>query len=167
MVADECRVEKESGAMRIWFPKGKQPVIKVNQDKEAVSFYGALNVATGEEVACKALRQTSEYTVKFLRKLEKIYQDKKVLLIWDGAPWHRSKVKDYLKEKGKRWKLELMYFPPYSPDLNPQEQVWKKAKESCAHNSEDEFKVKVKRFCQFLRFTKFATNFFKKYRDSG
>lgn len=167
MVADECRVEKESGAMRIWFPKGKQPTIKVEKDKEAISFYGALNVATGKEIVHQALRQTSEYTVKFLRKLEKIYQGKKVLLIWDGAPWHRGKVKDYLKEKNKKWKLELMYFPPYSPDLNPQEQVWKKTREHCTHNNEDEFDVKVKKFCQFLKHTKFATNFLKKYRDSG
>lgn len=163
LVADECRLEKESSAMRIWFPKGKQPTIKVDQDKEAISFYGALNVATGKEIAYKAVRQTSEYTVKFLRKLEKIYQGKKVLLIWDGAPWHRGKVKDYLKEKNKKWKLELMYFPPYSPDLNPQEKVWKKTREYCAHNSEDEFKIKVKRFYRFLSKTTFRTNFLKKF----
>jgi len=167
LVADECRLEKESGARRIWFPKGKQPIIKVDQNKEAISFYGALNVITRKEIAYKALRQTSEYTVKFLRKLEKIYQGKKVLLIWDGAPWHRGKVKDYLKEKNKKCKLELMYFPPYSPDLNPQEKVWKKAKAVCSHNSEDEFKVKIKRFYQFLKRNKFTTNFLKKYRNSG
>lgn len=163
LVADECRVEKESGTIRIWFPKGKQPTIKIDQDKEAMSFYGALDVTTGKEIVQQTLRQTSEYTVKFLRKLEKIYQGKKVLLIWDGAPWHRGKVKDYLKEKNKKWKLELMYFPPYSPDFNPQEQVWKKAKACCSHNSEDEFIVKVKRFGQFLYKTTFRTNFLKKF----
>ena len=80
--------------MRIWYPKGKQPTIAVEQEKETVSFYGAVNVATGKEVVYKTVRQTSEYTVAFLRKLEKMYQSKKVLLIWDGAPWHRGKVKD-------------------------------------------------------------------------
>lgn len=53
-----------------------------------------------------------------------------VLLLWDGAPWHRGEVKKYLKhETAKKWRLEITYFPPYSPDFNPQEHVWKEAKE--------------------------------------
>ena len=163
LVSDECRVEREFGIMGIWYLKGKQPSVAVDQKKEAISFYGALNVVTGKETVSPAPRQTSEYTVRFLRKLEKEYQGKKVLLIWDGAPWHRGKVRDYLKEKGKKWWLEIIYFPAYSPDLNPQEHVWKLAKQTCTHNSEDSFEVKVKRFYRFLKRKKFVTNFLEKY----
>jgi len=163
LVSDECRVEKESGIMGIWYPRGKQPSIAVEQQKEAVSFYGALNVATGKESILKAPRQTSAYTVRFLRKLEKEHQGKKVLLIWDGAPWHRGKVKDYLKEKGKKCWIEIMYFPAYSPDLNPQEHVWKLSRQTCTHNSENPFEVKVEKFHRFLKRKRFVTNFLKKY----
>ncbi|MBI4999727.1 IS630 family transposase [Candidatus Gottesmanbacteria bacterium] len=162
MVADECRIQRESGVTSIWFKKGKYPNIKVDQKREAVSFYGALNIKTGEETVLDASRQTSRNTVSFLRKLERIYQRKDVLLIWDGAPWHRGEVKKYLKEKNKKWKLQLMYFPPYSPDYNPQEQVWKRSKQEIIHNSEEEFEVKILNFYKFLVRTKFNTNFINK-----
>lgn len=163
MVSDECRVERESGTRRIWYPKGKQPNIAVEKKKEAVSFYGALNLKTGQVTSLKTPRQISAYTVKFLRKLEKKYAGKKVLLLWDGAPWHRGKVREYLKEKNKKWELELMYFPAYSPDMNPQEHVWKLTREICTHNSEDSFETKVKRFSRYLKSKRFTTNFLKKF----
>lgn len=149
--------------MSIWYAKGKQPTILVDQEREAVSFYGALDVATGKDIVMKAPKQESGYTVQFLRKLEKLHVGKKVLLLWDGAPWHRGKVREYLKEKNKKWFLEIVYFPPYSPDMNPQEQVWKAAKRACTHNSTDAFEVKVRKFYQFLYRKKFYTNFLKKF----
>lgn len=149
--------------MSIWYPKGKQPTIRVNQVREAVSFYGALDVQRGREIVMKTPRQESCYTVEFLRKLERRYAGKKVLLLWDGAPWHRGKVREYLEERNKQWFLEILYFPPYSPDMNPQEQVWKAAKRQCTHNSIDEFDVKVRKFYHFLYRKKFYTNFLKKF----
>jgi len=115
LVADEVMVKRESGLSSIWYPKGEYPDIKVDHVKESLSFYAALNVKSGKCHVLDAQRQTSFYTVWFLRNLERTYKGKKVLLVWDGAPWHRGKVKDYLKEKDKDWSLKLMYFPPYAP----------------------------------------------------
>jgi hypothetical protein len=47
LVADECRIEKEAGTGAVWFPRGETITIKVDQQKQAVSFYGALNVESG------------------------------------------------------------------------------------------------------------------------
>ena len=163
LVADECRVKRESDLQSIWYKKGQYPTIKVDQKREAVSFYGALNIKTGQCHLRDSPWQRSTETVQFLIKLEGIYQGKKVLLIWDGAPSHRGKVKDYLRSTNKKWQLELMYFPAYSPDLNPQEQVWKKARKHITHNSEEEFEDKTRRFFNFIRSTKLKTNFLKKY----
>ncbi|KKS83477.1 MAG: hypothetical protein UV59_C0038G0002 [Candidatus Gottesmanbacteria bacterium GW2011_GWA1_43_11] len=99
LVSDECRIQKESGITSIWYQRGKYPEIKVEQVKQALSFYGALDVKTGRETVLDASRQTSFYTVRFLRKLEAKYRGKNVLLIWDGAPSHRGEVRKYLKEK--------------------------------------------------------------------
>ena len=163
LVADECRVQTESDTTSIWYPKGKYPTIKVDQTKQALSFYGALNVATGECHALDAPRQTSASTVSFLRKLERMYQGKQVLLIWDGAPWHRGEVRQYLKQKHKQWQLELIYFPAYSPDLNPQEHVWKQTRKHTTHNSEQGFDDKCLNFYKYLVQTKFTSNFLQKY----
>lgn len=163
LVSDECRIQKESGIQSIWYPKGQYPEIKVEQVKQACSFYGALNVRTGKETVLDAPRQMSWYTVQFLRKLERQYRGKDVLLIRDGAPSHWGKVKNYLREKEKKWKLRIEYFPSYSPDLNPQEQVWKRGKQAVTHNSEDDFDTKTLNFYKFLVKTTFKTNFLGKY----
>lgn len=164
LVEDESRVQKESGIQSIWFHRGKYPDIKVVGEKKALSFYGALNVKTGKCHIMDSSRQKSKHTVEFLRRLESSYQDKRVLLIWDGAPWHRGKVKEYLKKTTeKKWKLEILYFPPYSPDLNPQEHIWKEAKEKTTKNSEEEFDSKLLKFYKYITKTKFKTNFLLKY----
>ncbi len=163
VVADECRIERESGVTNIWYPKGKYPDIKVEQKKEAVSFYGALNVKTGKENTLILPKQNSHYTVEFLEQLEEEYQGKDALLIWDGAPSHRGEVKKYLRRRNKKWRIKLMYLPPYSPDYSPQEQVWKQGKQNVTHNSEDDFFTKVVKFYEFLKTKRFKTNFMKKW----
>ncbi len=163
LVADECRVEKEAGVARIWYRKGVSPLIRVEQQKEALSFYGALNVQTGVCHVKDFKRQVSGNTVSFLRGLAKTYRGKKVLLIWDGAPWHRGEVRSYLKEREKKWWLTLLNFPAYCPALNPQEHVWKQARQQVTHNSEAEFEERLYRFRQYLTQIIFKTNFLKKY----
>lgn len=162
LVEDECRVQRESSIKSIWYRKGTYPTIKVDQKKEGRSFYGALDVKTGKDHVWDCERQNSAATVCFLRQLEDYYQGKQVLLLWDGAPSHRGKVKAYLRER-KRWQLTLVYFPPYSPDLNPQEHVWKQAKQATTHNSEDSFDNKLYKFRQYLVHITFTTNFLEKY----
>ncbi len=164
LVGDECRVEKESGIKSIWYPKGEYPAIEVEQEKEAVSFYGALNVKTGKQSVRRITgRQNSANTVLFLEQLEDEYQGMDVLLIWDGAPSHRGEVKVYLRRRNKKWRIEIIYFPAYSPDLNPEEKVWKRGKANITHNNEDGFATKVNKFEQYLLQTKFNTNFLRKY----
>lgn len=163
LVEDECRVEYESGIQGIWHQKGKYPSIKVEQIRKAVSYYGALNLKTGKCHLRDTDWQNSKETVLFLTSLEKRYKGKKVLLIWDGAPSHRGEVKKYLSIPDKKWQLEIEYFPPYSPHLNPQEKVWKKARSKTTHNSELSFEEKTYAFFKYVKSNKFKSNFLKKY----
>jgi len=171
LVEDESRVTRESSLKSIWYAKGQYPEIRVDQKKEGRSFYGALDITTGKCHLWDIDKQNSANTVKFLKQLEDYYQGKEVLLIWDGAPSHRGEVKQYLKKLHKqpktynktRWKLQIQYFPPYSPKLNPQERIWKNAKQHITHNSEDTYEDKLYKFRQYIVHTKFNTNFLKKY----
>lgn len=52
----------------------------------------------------------------------------KMLLIWDGAPIHRSKeLKAYLAEC-EPGRIHLEPLPPYAPEVNPQESIWRALK---------------------------------------
>ena len=82
---------------------------------------------------------TSSAIVLFLKYFLKKYPRRKLILIWDGAGIHRSQaVKDFLTTTNR---LQLYRIPPYSPELNPDEMVWKQLK-----------KVEMKnKFCKSLR----------------
>jgi transposase len=61
--------------------------------------------------------------VKFLRKVKRFYEGKRVWLFVDNGPTHTSaKAKRYVESHEG---IELRFLPPYSPDLNPKEQWWK------------------------------------------
>ena len=71
-------------------------------------------------------------TVKILKKVRKVYPKKKILLLWDGAGWHRgSKTQEFIK---KDQKIKTIYFPKYTPEENPQEHVWKSGRDQVTHN---------------------------------
>lgn len=63
------------------------------------------------------------HIIRYLKELKKHLSGKKLLLIWDGLPVHRSKkVQAYLQTQ-KRW-LRVERFPAYAPELNPIEYLW-------------------------------------------
>ena len=66
---------------------------------------------------------TSEAAIRFLKELRRHLRGRKLLLIWDGLPIHRSKiVSRYLAEQ-RSW-LKVERFPAYAPELNPIEYCW-------------------------------------------
>ncbi len=126
VVADECKIQREPNRFYRWNGKGQTPIIKVDRKKgDAVSFYAGLSLKTKREVAYLTKeRQTGHETCFFLNEIKKNYQGKgTVLLVWDGARHHMGEVKGWLQKNPGV--VELFNFPPYCPDINPQEHVWK------------------------------------------
>lgn len=162
MVADEARLEYDITTKPVWSKKGQRPVVFTKSIKQSRSFYGSLDLKKGREIVHHCQKQNQKETITFLEKIRKIYQGLKLLLIWDNAPWHKGKeIRNYLKGKKN---LELMNFPPYSPELNPQEKVWKTTRQKVSHNHfNEDFQISINNFQAFLERTTFKTNFLKKY----
>lgn len=76
----------------------------------------------------------SSAIIEFLRLLlERI--PRKILIVWDGASVHRSKqLKAFLKDFEPAHRLHLVIQPPYSPQLNADEQVWQRIKNVALKN---------------------------------
>ena len=76
---------------------------------------------------------TAEATVSFLQKIEKSYPEKKQIhLFCDNARYYRNKsVKIYLETS----RVKMHFLPPYSPNLNPIERLWKWMKERVLYNT--------------------------------
>ena len=129
---DEMVLSTQTTFQKIWLPKGEYPKIEASNKKENRSIYGFLNIKTGTEHAFKTEWQNMHITAKILKNVRKIYPTQKILLFWDGPGWHRgSMVQEFIKVDGK---IEIIHFPKYSPEENPQEHVWKKGRSAVTHN---------------------------------
>jgi transposase len=160
LTGDEMVLSTQTTLQKVWLPKNEFPKIDVSNKRDSRSVYGFLNISNGQEHAFKAEWQNSTITCEILEKLCQIYEGKDILLNWDNAPWHKSKeVRKWLSET--KHKIHLLAFPPYSPDLNPQEHVWKTGRSNVTHNTfiEDIDKA-TDEFVNYLNNTCFAYDFF-------
>ena len=124
--ADEASVRTNYHAGTTWAPVGKTPVVTGSGEKRSISMISAIS-PRGE-----LHFQVHEFGVKqeeFLEFCKMLVADagRPVFLIMDNSQVHKAKtLKAYAEESNGM--LTLFFLPPYSPDLNPDEWVWKNVK---------------------------------------
>lgn len=130
--ADEARINYDEEVRRCWLRRGQKTVIKVTRDKSKhQSYFGALNLTTHKHELIRLNWQNTENTIEAIRELTKRNPHKNLYIIWDNARWHRSKELRLLLGKGNEFEhIHFIWLPPYAPDENPQEHVWKYGKEA-------------------------------------
>jgi len=139
---DEAILSTRTTFQKVWLPENDYPKVEMSSKRINRSLYGFLNLKNGQEKVFVYEWQNMYITVKALQQIRRTYpknnnrgnmiKSKKILLLWDNAGWHKgSKVQEYLKKDGK---IEVVYFPRYAPEENPQEHVWKKVKQEKIHN---------------------------------
>jgi transposase len=132
LAEDEASLYLQATTMRVWHACGQTPVIHIAPQRDSIHFYGALNLQTGQETVMRSPIMNGATTVLFLRLLLATYPTQPILFLWDRATWHRSKlVKAFLQDNPR---LEILWLPPASPELNPQAHVWKATREAISHN---------------------------------
>lgn len=73
--------------------------------------------------------QNSDEVLVATQQFLKAYPHKKICIVWDNAPFHKSlKIREQLKNGGLLERVHLIAMPPYAPDENPIEHVWNTAK---------------------------------------
>ena len=134
LFVDECHLLWGDVLGYVWGPRGKRVEVPLLNEAERQTYYGALNLLTGRAVAFPTTTANGEETVRFLRWLWWRVQCRPMIIVWDGASYHRSAaVKAYLHQiNGDRSETEhrihLIQFAPYAPGQNPMEDVWLAAK---------------------------------------
>lgn len=147
LASDETRMIWETQSRRAWLKTNKKTVLKVNRSKDYQSFLGSLNLKTGRCHLHSLSWQNQEETIKALKKLKAYYLEKKICLVWDNAGWHKGKlIRKELTKKESLTNFHLINFPPYAPDTNPQEHVWKYAKDKITEKPTISFKQKINNF---------------------
>lgn len=159
---DEMSLYFQATLTHVWSPVGQTPLVRVTPQRDLVHFFGALNLRTGQEIALSLPQQTTETTVHFLRHMLVCLPHRPLLLLLDRAPWHRGQaLRDLLVQEPR---LQVVYFPPACPDLNPQEHVWERARDEVGHNHDfTSFGRLCGAFSRFLNTTLFPIDFLAHY----
>jgi transposase len=108
--------------------------VKCKQRKrERQTTFGSIDIKTGKMVINFADKGNYQSFKKHLKKVLWEFKDaRKIIMILDNVRYHHAKLlKKFL---AKHDKIELMYLPAYSPDLNPIERAWWYMRKSITHN---------------------------------
>jgi len=125
---DESCFGRISQAIGCWSPVGQRPVVPSQIVREYTYAYGAVCPTDGSFVSLVLPDMRTECLNIFLQELSERHPDNHLLVILDGAASHRSGALQLPEH------MTLLSLPPYSPELNPQENVWGEIKKEGFYN---------------------------------
>ncbi|PIQ72273.1 hypothetical protein COV86_03925 [Candidatus Roizmanbacteria bacterium CG11_big_fil_rev_8_21_14_0_20_35_14] len=141
-----------------WILKGKEndKFIKTNTGRDRINLNGALNLNNHSAIVLNEKTINKFATIRLLNRLYRKHKTGKVHLILDNASHHYAKLVKLWIKKHRRFKLDFL--PPYSPNLNLIERLWKFFHQKVLWNryfeTFDEFRNTSLRFLKTLILTK-------------
>jgi transposase len=123
MFQDEARFGRMIRIRRCWAPAPMRPVVQNGYQREYTYLYGAVDTVTGEFEQMICDKMNSCRMSEFLARVSEAHKDRYIVMVVDGASSHRSK--DVVVPEN----IRLLPLPPYSPELNPCENIWGRQRE--------------------------------------
>jgi transposase len=115
-----------------WMPKNARKLVKTNGAREKDYVIGTVCPSDGKTFFLQTVWMDSLIVKSFFQELAEFYPDKKHLIILDNVSYHKCQGnKDFPLPEN----IELMFLPPYSPELNPIERLWNHLKGTFLNNS--------------------------------
>ena len=121
---DECHFQQHGSRCTMWVPPEEtDPVVLHAPTRKSVALFGAVNLKGGQMISQFNPLFEAQSFLAFLKSLiRRRNHGRKMVVISDNARYHHAAtLKDWLHEH--RASLELLFLPPYSPELNPIERV--------------------------------------------
>jgi len=143
---DAAHMRSDHHAGRTWGKKGETPIVETTGARHGLSLISAITSKGKMRFMIKEKGGVNAGVfIEFLKRLM-VGATRPIYLIVDRGPAHRAKkTKAFVETLGG--KLKLFFLPPYSPDRNPDELVWKHLKADTVGRmvttSKDDFKKKV------------------------
>ncbi len=140
---DESHISLTALLGKTWAPRGKTPTQKVTGKRGGISAMSAISQCGSLLFTLHDKRIASDEVIHFLQQLLKHHKRRHLVVVMDQASPHTSKKTQNYIDSQKR--LHVFYLPPYSPDWNPDEQVWNhlKHQELKGHQAKTKEEMKV------------------------
>jgi len=132
---DECHFQQHGSRCAMWVPpEDSDPVIFHAPSHKSIGVFGAVNNTNGYFVTSMNHKFDA---MSFLMFLKQLLRHRRMgccmVIVVDNARWHHAKaLAPWLKSNRDRIRLDFL--PPYSPELNPVERVWKLTRRLCTYN---------------------------------
>lgn len=139
---DEVHFNIVTSVTRTWCRKGSNPKVKSFPGRQKVSYSGFIIPQTGELFVSKPEKFNYKSTIDSVRLFLEAHpapKGKKYTIVMDNAPWHKKAIRLIQEDPEGEYadisqQICFLKLPPYSPDLNPIEQVWRVARRENVHN---------------------------------
>ncbi|MEG4288026.1 IS630 family transposase [Microcoleus sp. C2C3] len=131
---DECHLLHGDLTGYVWGQSQIRIEVPITNKKDRQTYLGALNYQSKEFHVQSHPSGDGKSTVKFIKYLQNKYKTRKIILIWEGASYHKyGEFKDFLLElngdkEPDNWSINCILFPPNAPQQNPVEDIWLPAK---------------------------------------
>ena len=134
---DEVHFQQHGSRCLMWVPpEESDPVLLHHPTRKSVGYFGAVRLRDGKLVFHRETERFNALTFhSFLQHLKRLSSrsGRRVVVITDNARYHHAKLHaDWRKQHARQFALDFL--PPYSPDLNPTERLWKLTRRLCLHN---------------------------------
>jgi DDE superfamily endonuclease len=130
---DDATVRRHPTLTAQWCPVDEVPDVPTGDDHTKVHVYGAVAPLSGRTHCHMSAELGKEECAKCLRQLLASYSRKRVLVIHDRGEQHKGAPVEAIGREA-RGRLMLKAQPAYSPELNPQERLWKWLRRVVTHN---------------------------------
>ena len=138
-----------------WIRKGTDMVLKSNTGRERLNLNGAYNIEDHTAVIQETESINAQSTVSLLEKMMQNQPLGLIYVVLDNAKYYRSElVQSFVRENNR---IRLVFLPPYSPNLNIIERLWKFFKKKVTYNTYYEKFAVFREYC--LRFFKNLDNY--------
>ena len=119
MFQDEAGFGRINKPKYCWCKEGIRPSVPCHHIREYRYTYGAVEPLTGESCFLIMPYCNTDCMNVFLNELSQTFPNDKIILACDGAAWHKSGALVIPDN------IEIIFIPPYTPEMNPIEQIWK------------------------------------------
>lgn len=161
---DEATIRSDYSSGTTWAPVGQTPIVRGTGDRKSINMISAVSPQGKMHFSFLPGNLNSGMFIDYLKNLMNDVPGPIVLIV-DGYPSHKSReTLEFVKSTGGR--LSIYFLPPYSPELNPDEWIWKSVKHDnvgkMASRSKDEMRIGVEKVIKKLQSAaEFIQSFFR------
>jgi transposase len=131
---DECHLMSGDLEGYVWGKTGQRVDVPIVNERDRQTYYGAVDSLDKRVLLQPQDKGNTACTIDYLKFLQSQMPEQRLLILWDGASYHRSNdLKDFLAQvndglTADDWRIHCVRFAPNDPTQNPIEDVWLQAK---------------------------------------